>query len=44
MAGLRSDLEDDVERFTDLLGWADNALTLLGALVVILLAMAWCLR
>ena len=44
MAGLRADFEDDLERFTDLLGWADNASVLLGILLVIVLVVAWCLR
>jgi hypothetical protein len=44
MTGLRSDLEDDIRRFTDLLGWVDHVFTLLGASLVIVLVLTWWLR
>ena len=44
MAGRRSDFKDDLERFTNVLGWADNASVTLGILLVIVLVVAWWLH
>jgi hypothetical protein len=45
MAGLRSNVEDDVEdnleQFINLLRWTDTVLVLLGAIIVILVIVAW---
>ena len=41
MAGLRSDFEDDLAHFTGLLEWMGAVTLLMGAVLVIVLALAW---